>query len=90
MECYSCHKQAIIQLSAGTQDIPKTAGTGTACPAKEDPADADKAVIAPADIGSPTTEAPTAILPTHAHHLTAQNDTGKAPQQSSPGQSHYI
>ena len=73
---------AIIQLSAGTQDTPKTAITGpSAGPATEDPQDTDKPVVPPADTGSPTTEALVIVLPTHADHPTAQDDTGKAPHQ---------
>ena len=70
-------EQATIQLSVGSQDTPKSPGTGTAGPTKEDPVATDKAVTPPADTGSPATEAPITVLPTHADHLTAQQCTEK-------------
>ena len=69
----------------------KTVITGpTAGPATEDPASADKVAIPPADTGSPATEAPATVLPTHTQHLTTQRVQEKPYAKVSPGQSHYI
>ena len=73
---------AIIQLSTGTQNTEKIAITGPSVgPTTEDTTATDKAVIPPAETGSPTREAPVTVLPTHACHPTTQEDTGKAPHQ---------
>ena len=81
-ECYNCHGTGHYRAPAGMQDILKTVITGPpAGPTTENPANADKAAIPPADTGSPTTGVPAAVPPTHTDHLTAQEGTGKSPHQ---------
>ena len=82
-ECYNCLGTGHYAVLCRHPRYTKTVITGpSAGPAKEDPAATDKEVAPLADTGSSTTEAPIAVLSTHTDHLTAQEDTGKAPHQN--------